>query len=148
MPLQLVLWQTLFMVATVWIISHGVIKGLERAIRWFMPLLFVLLMVLPRFTESLHPGKGGNPAFSSYDLDSALRAAFYPAVLGWMILGTWMYQLQLRIEQTRERIAEAQLTRSNMPLALLFVPQASTSSLETVFMASGKMPVVVGVARA
>ena len=54
-------------------------------------LLVVLLMVLPRFTESLHPGKGGNPAFSSYDLDSALRAAFYPAVLGWMILGTWMY---------------------------------------------------------
>lgn len=45
-PWQLVLWQTLFMVATVWIISHGVIKGLERAIRWFMPLLFVLLMVL------------------------------------------------------------------------------------------------------
>ena len=109
-------------------------------------LLVVLLMVLPRFTESLHPGKGGNPAFSSYDLDSALRAAFYPAVLGWMILGTWMYRLQLRIEQTRERLAEAQLTKSSMPLALLFVPPASTSSLETVFMASGKMPVVVGVA--
>ena len=99
-----------------------------------------------RIVQSLHPGKGGNPAFSSYDLDSALRAAFYPAVLGWMILGTWMYQLQLRIEQTRERIAEGQLTRSNIPLALLFVPQASTSSLETVFMTSGKMPVVVGVA--
>jgi len=45
-PLQLVFWQTLFMVLTVWIISRGVIKGLETAIRWFMPLLFVLLMVL------------------------------------------------------------------------------------------------------
>ena len=30
----------------------------------------ILLMVLPRFTESLHPGKGGNPGFNSYDLDS------------------------------------------------------------------------------
>ena len=109
-------------------------------------LLVVLLMVLPRFTESLHPGKGGNPAFSSYDLDSALRAAFYPAVLGWMILGTWMYALQLRMERSRARIAEAQLMRSNMPLALLFVTPASTSSLEAVFTASGKMPVVVGVA--
>jgi NSS family neurotransmitter:Na+ symporter len=39
-------WQTVFMVATVWIIARGVIKGLESAIRWFMPLLFVLLMVL------------------------------------------------------------------------------------------------------
>ena len=48
--------------------------------------------------------------------------------------------------EDRERIAEAQLTRSTMPLALLFVTPASTSSLESVFMASGKMPVVVGVA--
>ena len=45
-PWQLVLWQTLFMVATVFIIARGVIKGLEAAIRWFMPLLFLLLIVL------------------------------------------------------------------------------------------------------
>ena len=109
-------------------------------------LLVVLLMVLPRFTESLHPGKGGNPAFSSYDLDSALRAAFYPAVLGWMILGTWMYSLALKTERLRVRIADARLTRASIPLALLLVTPASTSSLEAVFLTSGKMPVVVGVA--
>jgi neurotransmitter:Na+ symporter, NSS family len=45
-PWRLVLWQTLFMIATVYIISRGVIKGLESAIRWFMPLLFLLLFVL------------------------------------------------------------------------------------------------------
>jgi NSS family neurotransmitter:Na+ symporter len=45
-PWQLVFWQTLFMTATVVIIARGVTKGLEIAIRWFMPLLFVLLMVL------------------------------------------------------------------------------------------------------
>lgn len=45
-PWQLVFWQTLFMAGTVFIISRGVIKGLEQAIRWFMPLLFVLLLVL------------------------------------------------------------------------------------------------------
>ncbi len=109
-------------------------------------LLVVLLMVLPRFTESLHPGKGGNPAFSSYDLDSALRAAFYPAVLGWMILGTWMYSLQLRIERSRDVILESKLTRSNMPLAMFLVTQTSTSSVEMWFLSHGKMPVVVGVA--
>ena len=37
---------TLFMMATVFIISKGVVKGLETSIRWFMPLLFVLLFVL------------------------------------------------------------------------------------------------------
>lgn len=45
-PWRLVFWQTLFMAATVFIIARGVIRGLEVAIRWFMPLLFVLLLVL------------------------------------------------------------------------------------------------------
>lgn len=45
-PWQMLLWHTLFMAATVYIIGRGVIKGLETAIRWFMPLLFVLLLVL------------------------------------------------------------------------------------------------------
>lgn len=45
-PLQLIAWQTLFMILTIWIVGRGVTKGLETAIRWFMPLLFVLLIVL------------------------------------------------------------------------------------------------------
>ena len=67
-------------------------------------ILMVLLMVLPRFTESLHPGKSGNPAFSKYDLDSSLRMVFYPAVIGWMLIGTWMYNLCLRTELLKEKI--------------------------------------------
>ena len=45
-PLQLILWQTLFMILTIWIVGRGVTKGLETAIRWFMPLLFLLLITL------------------------------------------------------------------------------------------------------
>ena len=45
-PWQLVLWHTLFMAITAFIVGRGVIRGLESAIRWFMPLLFVLLLVL------------------------------------------------------------------------------------------------------
>ena len=125
-------------------------------------LLVVLLMVLPRFTESLHPGKGGNPAFSSYDLDSALRAAFYPAVVGWMILGTWMYAVALRIENLRARLDEAKRTvpgfapgdaprpnpsaaGNSAALPALLLP-AQASGLEAFFVADGKMPVVAGVA--
>ncbi|HBP44263.1 MAG TPA: hypothetical protein DD635_00050 [Flavobacteriales bacterium] len=66
-------------------------------------ILIILLMVLPRFTESLHPGKGGNPGFNSYDLDSSLRAVFYPAVLGWMLLGTWMYRIRLQSTQLNHK---------------------------------------------
>ncbi|MEM9622913.1 MAG: sodium-dependent transporter [Pseudomonadota bacterium] len=45
-PLQLLGWQTLFMILTIWIVGRGVSQGLETAIRWFMPMLFVLLIVL------------------------------------------------------------------------------------------------------
>jgi heme exporter protein C len=67
-------------------------------------ILVILLMVLPRFSESLHPGKGGNPGFNSYDLDSALRAAFYPAVLGWILIGIWMYRINLRFTRLNKQL--------------------------------------------
>ena len=59
-------------------------------------ILIPLLFVLPRMTDSLHPGNGGNPAFGQYDLDSDLRMVFYPAVLGWTLLGFWIATLQIR----------------------------------------------------
>ena len=45
-PGLLVGFHTLFMAITVFIVGAGVVAGLERAIRWFMPLLFVILGVL------------------------------------------------------------------------------------------------------
>ena len=59
-------------------------------------LMVVFLMILPRLSDSLHPGNGGNPAFSQYDLDERLRLVFYPAVLGWILLATWAYTLARR----------------------------------------------------
>lgn len=61
-----------------------------------LPVFVVLIFVLPRLTASLHPGNGGNPGFNSYDLDSRLRMVFYPAVLGWMAIGFWIADLQIR----------------------------------------------------
>ena len=67
-------------------------------------MLVILLMVLPRYTESLHPGKDGNPGFNSYDLDNSLRAVFYPAVIGWGALCYWMYTLRLRMNRLEYRL--------------------------------------------
>ena len=67
-------------------------------------MLVILLMVLPRYTDSLHPGKDGNPGFNSYDLDNSLRAVFYPAVIGWGALCYWMYTLRLRINRMEHRL--------------------------------------------
>jgi len=62
-------------------------------------LMVILLMVMPRFAEGLHPGKSGNPAFSQYDLDSSLRSVFYPACLGFILLGYWLYTINYRINK-------------------------------------------------
>ncbi|MCG8341115.1 MAG: cytochrome c biogenesis protein [Cytophagales bacterium] len=56
-------------------------------------ILIPLLIILPRFTDSLHPGSGGNPGFNAYDLDHRLRWVFYPAVVGWFLLGMWIAKL-------------------------------------------------------
>ena len=61
-------------------------------------LMIVFIGVLPRLTESLHPGNGGNPAFANYDLDSGMRIVFYPAVIGWIIIGWWISQLRNRLD--------------------------------------------------
>ena len=45
-PLEMIAYQTVFMVLTVWIVGRGVTAGLEKAIQWFMPALFILLIVL------------------------------------------------------------------------------------------------------
>jgi len=66
--------------------------------------------------------------------------------LGWMILGTWMYSLALKLERFRTRRAQVEGTRALVPLPVLLVTPASTSTFEEFFVASGKMPVVVGVA--
>lgn len=61
-------------------------------------LLVLFLFVVPRLNaiDSLHPGNGGNSGFNDLDLDSRLRMIFYPAVLGWVLLGCWMYDLRVR----------------------------------------------------
>jgi heme exporter protein C len=68
-----------------------------------------LLFIMPRLAEaSLHPGMGGNPGFSKYDLDSAMRLVFYPAVIGWTLLGVWITEVACRLAFVQEKIYEKQ----------------------------------------
>lgn len=65
-----------------------------------------LIMILPRLVESLHPGgKGveGNPGLNGADLDPAMRLVFWPAVLGWTLLGTWISTLNIRLYLIRDK---------------------------------------------
>jgi heme exporter protein C len=69
-------------------------------------LLIVFLMIWPRMNgvDSLHPGNGGNPAFSNYDLDNKMRLVFYPAIIGWTLIGIWMMSLRVRIRKIQHQL--------------------------------------------
>ncbi len=62
-----------------------------------------LILILPRLVQSLHPGGmegakgGGNPALGGNSLDSTMRTVFWPAVLGWVLLGIWISNLKIRL---------------------------------------------------
>ncbi len=60
-------------------------------------MLIPLIFILPRLTDSLHPGNGGNPGFNVYDMNSQLRLVFYPAVTGFIFLGLWISDLRLKV---------------------------------------------------
>lgn len=64
-------------------------------------LMIPLIWILPRMVDSLHPGNGGNPGFNAYDMNSQMRVVFYPAVIGWFLLGLWMSTLMIRVELIR-----------------------------------------------
>jgi heme exporter protein C len=68
----------------------------------FMPLVWIL----PRLTDSLHPGNGGNPAFGKYDMDSNMRMVFYPAILAWILIGVWIASLRIRIKLLNNYLQE------------------------------------------
>jgi heme exporter protein C len=70
----------------------------------FSLVIFALFIyIIPRLTDSLHPGNGGNPAFSNYDLDSRLRMFFYPACIGWILLGFWILSILIRLELVKQK---------------------------------------------
>ena len=66
-------------------------------------MLIVFLFIYPRMSDSLHPGKGGNPGFAVYDLDNNMRKVFYPAVLGWTLLFLWIMNLRIRLKKLKRK---------------------------------------------
>ncbi len=66
----------------------------------------VFILILPRLTDSLHPGNGGNPAFNQYDLNNNMRIVFYPAVIGWILLSIWLFELKVKIKKYKNQIQD------------------------------------------
>lgn len=71
-------------------------------------MLFPSIWIIPRIVGSLHPGapgsESGNPALNRNDLDSHMRMVFYPAVIGWSLLGVWITTLRIRLSLLNDKI--------------------------------------------
>jgi neurotransmitter:Na+ symporter, NSS family len=94
---QVVGWQTLFMVLTVVIVARGVGEGLETTVKYLMPALFVLLLLLVGYAMSTgHFGEGLAFLFS-FDFERltwggvliAMGQAFFTLSLGMAAIMTY-----------------------------------------------------------
>lgn len=65
--------------------------------------LIPLVFVIPRLTDSLHPGNGGNPALGGEDMENTLRMVFYPAIIGFTLLGCWLSTILIRYETLKDK---------------------------------------------
>lgn len=61
----------------------------------FIPLIYIL----PRMTDSLHPGSGDNPTFRLFDTSHNMKLVVYTAILSFIMLGWWFTTLLLRLKR-------------------------------------------------
>ena len=68
-------------------------------------LYIVFILVLPKTAGySIHPGNDGSPAMIPAELDSNMRFVFYPAMIGWILLGVWITTIRIRISKLSKSI--------------------------------------------
>lgn len=68
----------------------------------FIPLIYIL----PRMTDSLHPGNGNNPTFRLFDTEHNMKLVIYTAILGFIMLGCWCTSTLIRIKNVSIRLDE------------------------------------------
>lgn len=59
-------------------------------------LLVPLLFIIPAHFKSLHPGTDSKPFEALYTQAAAFRKVSIPAMLGWILLGVWIFDLRYR----------------------------------------------------
>lgn len=100
-PERLLAWHTIFIVMTIIVVSRGVKSGLEKAVRFLMPALFVLLVVMVGYSMNTDGYSAAldylfEPDFSKIDAKvilSAMGQAFFSLSLGMgaiMIYGSYL----------------------------------------------------------
>lgn len=61
----------------------------------FIPLIYIL----PRITDSLHPGSGDNPTFRLFDTSHHMKLVIYASITSFIMLGWWLTTLSVRLKR-------------------------------------------------
>ncbi|MBT8122594.1 MAG: sodium-dependent transporter [Gammaproteobacteria bacterium] len=112
-PERLMAWHTLFMVMTMIIVARGVRSGLEKAVRFLMPALLVLMLVLMGYSWNSGYFEQGvdflfRPDFSKITPNAVLTAmghAFFTLSLGMGAIMVYGSYLPRRISIARASVA-------------------------------------------
>ncbi len=103
-PERLLAWHTIFMIMTGLVVARGVASGLERAVRWLMPALFMLLVLMVVYASQegdfaagirymFYPDFGALSTHAGEAILSAMGQAFFSLSLGMgaiMIYGSYL----------------------------------------------------------
>lgn len=67
--------------------------------------LFPSIWIIPRLLPSLHPGGegSGNPALNFKESTPMMKLVFYPAIIGWTLIGVWITTLKIRLAILKEK---------------------------------------------
>ena len=100
-PEKLILWHTIFMILTCYIVSKGVKSGIEKAIKFLIPGLFLILIGLAVYASTLQGFSEAMRYFFIADFDkinssvvlSAMSIAFFSLSIGMvslMVYGSYL----------------------------------------------------------
>ena len=100
-PEKLILWHTLFMILTCFIVSKGIKSGIEKAIKFLIPGLFIILVGLAIYSSTLEGFSDAMNYFFIIDFDkinssvvlSAMSMAFFSLSIGMgslMVYGSYL----------------------------------------------------------
>ncbi len=158
-PETLLLWHTLFMVMTMLVVARGVRSGLEKAVTWLMPGLFLILVLLVGYAMAEGSFAEGvnflfSADFSKLNWGSVLIAmghAFFTLSLGMgaiMIYGSYLPE-KVSIAKTSFMVAAADTTVALLAglaiFPIVFVNDLAPGSgpglvFQTLPIAFGQMP--------
>lgn len=70
-------------------------------------MLIVFIGILPRVAaSSLHPSSTNDPGMTVAELDDRLRTVFYPAIVGWILLGIWIMTIRVRVRKIKDTLED------------------------------------------